>query len=117
MEGDFVLLLQPTDNNKLTMQWKGPFKVESVIGLNDYRINVKGKSKIYYVNLLKKYYCPYERAGSQGLELPAEVGCALLDMVSSAIIEDDESNNPEDVVDDNDLLDIIPTALLKWKKT
>ena len=26
-EGDEVLLLLPTDHNKLLMQWKGPFKV------------------------------------------------------------------------------------------
>ena len=75
-----------------------------MVGLNDYQINVKGKSKIYHVNLLKRISCS-ERAGSQWLELPAEVGYALLDMVSLALIDDD-SNSPEDAADDNDLLDI-----------
>ena len=54
-EGDQVLVLLPTDHNKVLMQWKGPFKVESIVGRNDYKIKVKGKSKIYHINLLKKY--------------------------------------------------------------
>ena len=40
------------------MQWKGPFEVSSVVhvGLNDYKVKVKGKEKVYHVNLLKKYF-------------------------------------------------------------
>ena len=49
-------MLQPTDDNKLVMQWKGPFEVSSVVGLNDYRVIVKGKEKAYHANLLKKYF-------------------------------------------------------------
>ena len=40
---DKVLVLLPTDHNKLLMQWKGPFEVSAVVGLNDYRVRVKGK--------------------------------------------------------------------------
>jgi hypothetical protein len=29
--GDKVLLLLPTDNNKMMLQWKGPFQVVEVI--------------------------------------------------------------------------------------
>ena len=54
-DGDQVLVLLPTDQNKQLMQWKGPFKIESVVGRNDYKIKVKSKSKIYHINLLKKY--------------------------------------------------------------
>ena len=54
-EGDKVLVLLPTDNNKLLMQWKGPFVIEQTVGLNDYKIKVKGKLKTYHANLLKKY--------------------------------------------------------------
>ena len=49
------MLLQ-TDHNKLLMQWKGPFEVSSVVGLNDYRVKVKEKEKVYHANLLKKYF-------------------------------------------------------------
>ena len=51
-----MLILLPTDHNKLLMQWKGPFEVSSVVGLNDYKVKVKGKEKVYHANLLKKYF-------------------------------------------------------------
>ena len=35
-EGDRVLILLPTDSNKLLMQWRGPYTVESRVGANDY---------------------------------------------------------------------------------
>ena len=54
--GDFVLLLLPTDNNKLLMQWKGPFKVVEAVGPVDYKININGKMKLMHANLLKKYH-------------------------------------------------------------
>ena len=53
--GDKMLLLRPTDSNKLIVQWKGPYQVEAKRSVNDYRINVRGKSKTYHINLLKKY--------------------------------------------------------------
>ena len=54
--GEKVLVLLPTDHNKLLMQWKGPFEVSSVVGLNDYKVKVKGKERVYHANLLKKYF-------------------------------------------------------------
>ena len=38
------------------MQWKGPFEVSAVVGLNDYKVRVKGKERGYHANLLKKYF-------------------------------------------------------------
>ena len=38
------------------MQWKGPSEVSAVVGLNDYKVKVKGKDKVYHANLLKKYF-------------------------------------------------------------
>ena len=37
------------------MQWKGPYGVSEVVGLNDYKVKVKGKTKVHLTNLLKKY--------------------------------------------------------------
>ena len=54
--GDKVLVLLPTDHNKLLMQWKGPFEVSAVVGLHDYKVHVKGKDRVYHANLLKKYF-------------------------------------------------------------
>ena len=52
---DAVLILLPTDGNKLLMQWKGPFKVVDKVGRYDYKVFINGKVKIFHVNLLKKY--------------------------------------------------------------
>ena len=40
--GDKVLLLLPTDSNKLLLQWRGPFKIVEVLNHVDYRVNVNG---------------------------------------------------------------------------
>ena len=53
--GDKVLVLLPTDHNKLLLQWKGPHEVVEVVNQVDYKVKVKGKPKLYNVNLLKKY--------------------------------------------------------------
>ena len=53
-------ILLPTDHNKLPMQWKRPFEVSSVLGLNDYKVKVKCKEKVYHANLLTKYFAREE---------------------------------------------------------
>ena len=53
--GDQVLILLPTDSNKLLMQWRGPYTVESRVGAHDFRIKMGSKTKMYHVNMLKKY--------------------------------------------------------------
>jgi hypothetical protein len=50
-----VLVLLPTDTNKLLLQWKGPFEVVEVINEMDLKVDVRGKVKIYHVNRLRKY--------------------------------------------------------------
>jgi len=55
-QGDLVLLLLPTNNNKLLMQWKGPFQVVKQIGESDYKIDVNGRHKVFHATLLKRYY-------------------------------------------------------------
>lgn len=53
--GDRVLLLLPHKQNKLEMTWKGPFPVEERVGEVDYKILIRGKSKLYHANMLKYY--------------------------------------------------------------
>ena len=53
--GDQVLILLPTDSNKLLMQWRGPYTVESRMGANEYRVKMGSKTKTYHVNMLKNY--------------------------------------------------------------
>lgn len=53
--GDKALILMPTDNNKLLLQWKGPFDVVKKVIRVDYQLNIQGKVKTFHINLLKKY--------------------------------------------------------------
>jgi len=55
--GDCVLLLLPTENNKLTLAWRGPYEVVKRVGEVDYRIRVTpDKIRTYHINMLKKYH-------------------------------------------------------------
>ena len=53
--GNSVLILLPTDRNKLLLQWKGPFKVLDQVAKNNYKIDIKGKAKTFHINMLKEY--------------------------------------------------------------
>ena len=53
--GDEVLLLLPTDNNKLLMQWKGPFPIVEKVSPMNYKIDFGHRVKTFHANLLKKY--------------------------------------------------------------
>ena len=48
-----IMLL--TDSNKLLMQWRGPYIVESRVRAKDYRIKMGSKTKMHNVNMLQKY--------------------------------------------------------------
>ena len=54
--GDKVLLILPTDN-KLLLQWKGPYDVIQKVVVNDYRIQIGENTKIFHANMLRKYVC------------------------------------------------------------
>ena len=55
--GDSVLLLLPTDRNKLTLAWRGPYKVVGIVGDVDCRVELSpDKVKTYHINMLKRYY-------------------------------------------------------------
>ena len=53
---DEVLILLPTDSNKLLSQWRGPFKIIKKMNNVDYLIQVKNETKIFHANMLKKYH-------------------------------------------------------------
>ena len=54
--GSKILILRPTNNNKLLMQWQGPFAITERVHGNDYQIDLNGKSRMYHTNMLKQYY-------------------------------------------------------------
>ncbi|XP_052080712.1 uncharacterized protein LOC127718696 [Mytilus californianus] len=54
--GTTVLVLLPTSESKLLAQWKGPYVVTDKVGPVDYKVKVRGKEKVYHVNMLKTWY-------------------------------------------------------------
>ena len=50
-------MLLPTERNKLTLAWRGPYKVVGIVGDVDYRVELSpDKVKTYHINMLKRYY-------------------------------------------------------------
>ena len=64
-KGDKVLVMLPTNNNKLLMQWKGPYEIIQRMGDNGYKILVGNKEKNYHANMLKKYYAREDEAKTE----------------------------------------------------
>ena len=73
--GDQVLLLLPTKKNKLLMHWRGPYEVLQVVGECNYKIVIRGVTRTYHANLLKKYVARKEMAfgGVYQVEEPIEL--------------------------------------------
>lgn len=53
--GDKVLLLLPTDSNKLLLQWKGPYEIVELVNRKDYKVDINGVVSTYHHNMLKQY--------------------------------------------------------------
>ena len=98
--GQRVLALLPTDHNKLTLQWKGPYEVQKVLNKMDYRVNVDGKIKVYHANLLKRYCNRDEDLAGVAIE-EAE------DMTEVSVI-DLQMEEPDFAEEDQDLLELSP---------
>ena len=95
--GEKVLVLLPTDKNKLLMQWRGPFTVEGMTGKNDYKVKVKGKIRTYHINLLKQYVQRDNNAGGEARPVVEVAGIAVIEY------EGEESDRD---MDDEELLEL-----------
>ena len=73
---DKVLVLLPVDSSKLTLKWKGPYEVIAAKGNNDYLVKFDGTSKIFHINMLKKY-CQREQ-GSENVRSSNVVAIAVV---------------------------------------
>ena len=89
-------MLLPTDHNKLLMQWKGSYDVSSVVGINDYKVKVKDKLKVYHANLLKAHI---ERERE-----PEEAAAAVAEGLVTSVTCSGEPSELE--FDDNNFLEI-----------
>ncbi|GFY42743.1 retrovirus-related Pol polyprotein from transposon 297 [Trichonephila inaurata madagascariensis] len=58
-EGDLVLVLRMNRPNKLSVQWKGPGRIEKKISETNYVVsfnNNTDSNQVFHVNMLKPYY-------------------------------------------------------------
>jgi len=97
-------MLLPTEHNKLTLAWRGPYKVVGVVGDVDYKIEVdSGKVKTYHINMLKRYF-HREADNSQRnkdkqdqnehVNQAASVACVIQDEVAEGMSVSDEEVLP-----------------------
>ena len=96
--GDEVLLLLPTDRNKLLMHWKGPFKVVGRVGKLDYKVDLGSRVTTFHANLLKSYYRRDNEDGSAGIEVldDEDVGVGIEVLDDEDVGVGIESPNDED---------------------
>src|SRR5260221_2118583 len=52
--GEKILLLLPTEHNKIELQWKGPYSVVKKVGNLDYQTKMDNKLKTFHV-MWKRY--------------------------------------------------------------
>lgn len=98
--GEKVLLLIPTQQNKLQVKWQGPFTVIKEVGRSDYTIDSGNGPRTYHINMLKRYHernaenqqttCCVEQLQTNDKfdEHPPEIG--LLQCAVAAVVEDEE---------------------------
>ncbi|GFR75371.1 zinc finger protein [Elysia marginata] len=94
--GEKVLVLLPTDSNKLLMQWKRLFEVVATVGVNYYRIIMGVKVKTFRANLLKGYIARDQNIHQAAVdEGPSTSSCAI-SAASLTVIEDIEGKHFND---------------------
>ena len=113
--GDKVLILRPTDSNKLLLQWRGPFAVERCGNGNNYGVEVNTRIKTYHVNMLKLYFekkSDVESFGNTTSEpeetktIQASVGIAGNHAGSSLEVHESDSYDNKPSVDEEKLLEL-----------
>ncbi|PIK60000.1 hypothetical protein BSL78_03079 [Apostichopus japonicus] len=82
--GEEVLLLLPTDKNKLLMQWKGPFPIVEKVGTMNYKIDFGHRVKTFHANLLKKYN--RREVAATMFEMPIQ---SMYEVVCTSVLEDE----------------------------
>ena len=113
--GDKVLILLPTDNNKLLLQWRGPFVVERCGNGNNYEVEVNKRTKTYHVNMLKPYFerkSDVESFGDTTTEqeetktIQASVGIPGKHAGSNSEVHESDSYDDKPSVDEEELLEL-----------
>jgi transposase InsO family protein len=94
-----VLLLLPSCNNKLLIQWQGPFRVKQRLGDHDYRIEISpGKIKTYHINMLKKYIDREDRCEKKTSGNEETVDVETVAYVSAVVHDGDRDADGEEEI-------------------
>ena len=113
--GDKVLILLPTDNNKLLLQWRGPFVVERCGNGNNYGVEVNKRIKTYHVNMLKSYFerksdvesfCDTTTEPEVTKTIQASVGIAGNHAGSNSEVHESDSYEDKPSVDEEELFQL-----------
>ena len=84
--GDEVLLLLPTNHNKLLMHWKGPFPIVEKVNTMNYKIDFGHRTKTFHANMLKKYNRRVEVNAAMVYHQPKS---DIYQMVCTSVIEEE----------------------------
>jgi len=95
--GDKALVLLPTAESKLLMQWKGPYQVVDRVGPTDYRIRIGDVEKVYHINMLKRYFeaSTERKDASQTAINSSEVAAPEVEEVIAAAVVEEETDDVE----------------------
>ena len=94
--GEKVLVLLPTDSNKLVLQWKGLYEIKEVVNRMAYKVDTEGNLKILHTNILTAYQ---EREASEVGMTVHEEECH-----STTVIE--EEGESDDLIKDEGWLEL-----------
>ncbi|GFO12893.1 gypsy retrotransposon integrase-like protein 1 [Plakobranchus ocellatus] len=73
--------------------WKGPFEIVATVGINDYRINMRGKEKTFHANLLKGYIARDQDASRATTDERPPTSSSAIPAASVTVIEDLEGED------------------------
>ena len=96
-----MLVLLPTDANKLLVQWKGPYDIINSVGLNDYKVKISGKEKTLHANLLKKYHSRNKETSSRVPDVSSQMRDDLNVPSCVTVVEDYDYEADKGHVQDN----------------
>ena len=111
--GSKVLLMLPTDHNKLMMRWKGPYTILSKVGINDYKIQIGDNVKVFHANMIKLYLKRPETSAMSVVE--GSDGRVPRTLTESTTLEPGSrlrSVEPADVVKDDGKIVVATAAIL-----
>ena len=114
--GDKVLILLPTDNNKLLLHWRGPFVVQNCGNGNNYEVEINKRTKTYQlVKLLKAYlerksdvkcFGDTTTEPEETKTIQASVGIAGNHAGSNSEVHESDSYDDKTNVDEEELLEL-----------